>query len=117
MTPNRLSLLALLLLVASASVAGAQELEPRRWNHLPTGTNFHGAGYVYSEGDLSFDPVLQIEDATVDLHTLALKYIRTFEVLGFSSRVDVAGAYQDGTWKGRPADVPARVERNGWADV
>ena len=116
MTPTRPHLLWLLLLLASTSVAGAQELEPRRWNHLPTSINFHGAGYVYSDGDLSFDPVLLIEDATVELNTLALKYIRTFEVLGLSARVDLAGAYQDGTWKGLLDGVPAQVERSGWAD-
>ncbi len=116
MTPTRPHLLCLLLLLASTSVAGAQELEPRRWNHLPTGTNFHGAGYVYTDGDLSFDPVLLIENATVELHTLALKYIRTFEVLGLSARVDLVGAYQDGTWKGLLDGVPAQVQRSGWAD-
>jgi hypothetical protein len=94
----------------------AQELEPRRWSHLPMGTNFHGGGYAFTDGDLSFDPVLKIEDATFEMHTAALKYIRTFELLGRSARVDLAGAYQDGTWKGTLDGVAARVERNGWAD-
>jgi hypothetical protein len=115
-TPTRPHLLVLLLLLVSSAVASAQELEPRRWNHLPTGINFHGAGYAYTEGDLSFDPVLRIENATVELHTLALKYIRTFEVLGFSARVDLTGAYQDGTWEGRLNGRPKKVERSGWAD-
>ena len=113
---NRPCLLALLLVLASASVAEAQELEPRRWSHLPTGTNFHGGGYAFTDGDLSLDPVLKIEDATFEMHTVALKYIRTFELLGRSARVDLAGAYQDGTWKGTLDGVAARAERNGWAD-
>ena len=113
---NRPCLLALLLVLASASVAEAQELEPRRWSHLPTGTNFHSGGYAFTDGDLSLDPVLKIEDATFEMHTVALKYIRTFELLGRSARVDLAGAYQDGTWKGTLDGVPARAERNGWAD-
>jgi hypothetical protein len=29
----------------------SQDLEPRRWSHLPTGGNFGGAGYAYL-GDL-----------------------------------------------------------------
>ena len=73
-------------------MAGSQELEPRRWTHLPTGTNFFGAGYAYSEGDVFFNPVLEIEDATVEMHTTALKYIRTFEVFGKSARIDLAAA-------------------------
>jgi len=108
--------LALLAILASPLVAEAQELEPRRWNHLPTGTNFIGGSYAYTEGDLSFDPVLKIDDAEVELHTMALKYIRTFEVFGFSARVDLAGAYQDGTWKGTLDGVPAKVDRSGFAD-
>jgi hypothetical protein len=113
---NRSCLLALLLVLASAPVSEAQELEPRRWSHLPMGTNFHGGGYAFTDGDLSFDPVLKIENATVEMHTAALKYIRTFELLGRSARVDLAGAYQDGTWKGTLDGVVARVERSGWAD-
>ncbi|MGD8894222.1 MAG: hypothetical protein PVF94_14420, partial [Desulfobacterales bacterium] len=30
----------------------AQELEPRRWSHLPTGTNFVGGGYAYTQADI-----------------------------------------------------------------
>jgi hypothetical protein len=109
-------LLALLLVLASPLIAEAQELEPRRWSHLPIATNIHGGGYAYTDGDLSFDPVLKIEDATFEMHTVALKYIRTFQLLGRSARVDLAGAYQDGTWKGKLDGVAAQVERNGWAD-
>jgi hypothetical protein len=109
-------ILTLLLFLVSATTADAQELEPRRWGHLPTGANFLGGGYAYTEGSLSFDPVLKIEDATVELHTLALKYIRTFELLGKSARIGLGGAYQDGTWEGLLDGVPARAERSGWAD-
>ncbi|UCE87572.1 MAG: transporter [Deltaproteobacteria bacterium] len=98
------------------ATASAQELEPRRWTHLPTGTHFFGVGYAYTEGDLFFDPILEIEDATVRMHTVALKYIRTFEVLGKSARVDLVGAYQDGSWKGLLEGAPARADRSGFAD-
>ena len=113
---TRSCLLALLLVLSWTRVAAAQELEPRRWSHLPMGTNFLGGGYAYANGDLSFDPVLKIEDARFELHTAVLKYIRTFELLGLSARVGFAGAYQDGTWKGTLDGVPARVRRSGWAD-
>jgi len=108
--------LVITLILASTLVAEAQELEPRRWTHLPTEINIHGMGYAYSDGDLAFDPVLLIDDATVELHTVGIKYIRTFEVLGHSARIDLAGACQEGTWTGKLNGVPARVERDGWAD-
>lgn len=116
MSINQLRILALLLVLASAATAEAQDLEPRRWNHLPMGSNFLGGGYVFTDGDLSFDPILKIENATVEMHTVALKYIRSFELLGRSARIDLAGAYQSGTWQGTLDGTPARVVRNGWAD-
>ena len=66
----------------------AQELEPRRWSHLPTAKNFVGGGYSYSKADICFDPVLRIEDVEMEMHTWAFKYIRTFELLQKSARVD-----------------------------
>ena len=47
--------------VLMTQVAVSQELEPRRWSHLPVGANFATAGYVYTDADIFFDPALQIE--------------------------------------------------------
>ena len=30
----------------------AQDIEPRRWSHLPIGANFAGAGYGFSTGEI-----------------------------------------------------------------
>ena len=30
----------------------AQDLEPRRWSHLPIGQTIMGVGYVYAEADI-----------------------------------------------------------------
>jgi hypothetical protein len=30
----------------------AQDIEPRRWSHLPLGGNFAGVAYAYTEGDI-----------------------------------------------------------------
>lgn len=106
--------------LAVASVAlpcPAQELQPRRWNHLPIDTNFAGGGYAYTDADIAFDPVLRIEDVTAELHTFPLKYIRTFELAGKSARIDWLQAYQDGQWNGLVNGVPTRVSRNGWYDT
>lgn len=94
----------------------AQDIEPRRWSHLPIGANFAGAGYGFSTGDITFNPVLRIEDGQFDLHTAALQYIHSFELFGKSARFDLAQAYQNGTWEGRLNGAPASVDREGWAD-
>ena len=88
----------------------AQELEPRRWSHLPIGTNFAGAGYAYTAADISIDPVLLIENADMEMHTWGVKYIRTFELFEKSARVDFAQAYQEGRWAECSMAFPPRLD-------
>jgi len=94
----------------------AQELEPRRWSHLPTGKNFAGGGYAYTEADIFLDPVLRIEDGEMEMHTWALKYIRTFELLQKSARIGFTQAYQEGRYTGLLNGVPTSIKRSGLAD-
>lgn len=121
MTPtrrNRFALTApLCALALAASFATAQELEPRRWSHLPKNTNFGGGGYAFTTGNIAFNPVLRIENGEVDLHSYALQYIRTFEVFGKSARFDIMQAYQSGEWTGLLDGAPASAVRNGLADT
>ncbi|HAY38732.1 MAG TPA: transporter [Desulfobacteraceae bacterium] len=94
----------------------AQELEPRRWSHLPTGTNFLGGGYAYTEANILFDPVLRIEDAEMEMHTWTVKFIRTFELFQKSARIDLTQAYQEGRWTGLLNGAPASIKRRGLSD-
>ena len=98
------------------SLCFAQELEPRRWSHLPTGTNFLGAGYSYTDANIFLDPVLRIEDAKMKMHTWGMKYTRTFELFQKSGRIDYAQAYQRGQWDGLLNGTPASTERSGLSD-
>jgi hypothetical protein len=108
--------LCVFLIVALPFLCLAQELEPRRWSHLPTGANFAGAGYVYTEADISFDPLLRIENAEMELHTWAIKYIRTFELFQKSARIDLIQGNQRGRWSGLVDGVPRSVRRGGLSD-
>jgi len=78
----------------------ALEFEPRRWAHLPMGTNFAGVGYAYTEADILVNPATRLENVEMKLHTAAAKYIRTFELFDKSARIDVGQAYQEGDWTG-----------------
>jgi len=95
----------------------AEELEPRRWSHLPINTNFFGGGYAYTEADIGFDPVLKIEDVEVELHTWVAKYIRTFSLLDKTARVSLLQAYQEGRWSGLLNGEPKSIKRSGWSDT
>jgi hypothetical protein len=94
----------------------AQELEPRRWSHLPTGKNFAGGGYVYTKADIFFDPVLRAENVEMEMDTWAVQYIRTLELFQKSARIDVAQAYQEGRWTGLVDGVPTSIKRSGLSD-
>jgi hypothetical protein len=94
----------------------AQELEPRRWSHLPTGTNFAGGAYAYTEADIFLDPVLRIENVEMEMHTWAVKYIRTIELLQKSARIDFIQGYQEGRWTGLVDGVPSSIKRSGLSD-
>ena len=59
----------------------AQELEPRRWSHLPIDTNFAAGAYAYTDADIAVDPTLLIENGELVMHTVVAGYIRTFALL------------------------------------
>ena len=97
-------------------VVGAQDIEPRRWTAMPIGMNVLGAGYAYTTGDIAFDPVLQIEDATLEMQTLIASYSHSFALFGRSARVDVLVPWQHGDWQGLLEGAPASTSRNGLDD-
>jgi len=107
--------IALNLLLVPVETLG-QDLEPRRWTPLPPGLNVIGAGYARSDGDVAFDPVLNIEDATVEGDTLILSYVRSFEVGGKRLRFDAFLPWADRRWEGLLDGEPAKVTRTGLGD-
>jgi hypothetical protein len=111
---TRTLVLAHLLLLASQVFA--QDMEPRRWTHLPTDLNIVGFGAGATDADIYFDPVMQIENGKADLYSLAGSYIRTFEWLGRSSRVDFRVPYAYGRWDGLVEGEYRSIRRHGFKD-
>lgn len=97
--------------------AVGQDLEPRRWTPLPPGMNVVGAAYVYTNGDVSFDPVLKVENAEFDGHTVALSYVHAFGIAGKPARIDAVLPWQNARWSGLLDGVPATVSRVGVSDA
>jgi hypothetical protein len=94
----------------------AQDLEPRRWTQMPTGLNFAGIGIGHTEGDIFFDPVLLVEEATFDMEAVSLGYVRSFGVLGKSARFDLSLPYRAGRWEGTVDGEFVHFRRRGLAD-
>ena len=106
----------LLLWACGAAEALAQDMQPRRWTHLPVNTNVADVTYAYSAGDLHFDPALRIEDARIDMHTILLSYNHYFSLGDLTARADVQLPIQSGQWKGLLDGVPRSVGRSGLGD-
>jgi hypothetical protein len=104
------------LLVLPSHLVVAQELEPRRWSHLPIGANFLGFGYVYTDTDIFVNPTLQLENVRADIHSTAISYVRAVELFSKSARVDVLLPYSVGRWEGLLEGEPASTRRSGFND-
>jgi len=94
----------------------AQDIEPRRWTTLPPGIHVIGVGYGYTNGEIFFDPLLQVEDATVDVNAFAVQYVHPFKVGNRLARLDVLVPYSTARWQGLLEGIPTTVKRNGIAD-
>lgn len=108
--------LTLLACLFGGATLQAQDLEPRRWSHQPVGTSVAGLAYAYTEGTLQFDPVLQIEQATVTSHRVIAAYTHWFEALDKTARVDVFLPFERTRWDGLLSGSPASRTREGLGD-
>ena len=112
------NLLTVLLLIGLGlpDSARAQDLEPRRWSHLPIGQNIVGLGYVYTEADIFFSPVLKITDGISRINGLGLTAIHSFELAGKSARFSLMLPYVSGRWEGDVDDEFQVIRRRGAGD-
>jgi hypothetical protein len=83
------------VLLASWPFGGAlaQDLEPRLYTNVPVGVNFLGAGYVFSEGNVLFDPAVSLENAQIRVDGPVLGYGRSIALGPLSGKVDGAVAH------------------------
>lgn len=105
-----------LCLYSIPSVLQAQEMEPRRWAHLPVNSDIVGFAVAQSSGDISFDPVLKIENGEFDSETIVTSYLRSFDFFGKTARLDFRFPYQRIEWQGLLDGQARKVKREGWSD-
>jgi hypothetical protein len=101
-------------LLLAPLAAAAQDLESRRWTHLPTGTNNIAIGYAGQEADIYFNPLIGISDGTAEINAWLGRYSRAFDWSGKTARLDVMLPCVSGTWQGLVDGQPAsRAIRSG----
>jgi hypothetical protein len=113
---RRLAFLALLG-TSLAVPALAQELEPGAYTVSPVGINVFNLGYIFNDGDVTFDPSLPIEDGSATIHTTILSYGRSVDFAGRSATALVAVPIISGHVEGTYLGEPAVADRNGFGDI
>ncbi len=92
----------------------AQDLEPRRWSHLPVGMNTLAVGFAGRDAEIYFNPILSITDGTANLNAWIARYSHVFDWSGKTARVDGMVPYVSGTWQGLVGGEPGkRTIRSG----
>lgn len=110
-------LLLCVLSIALVFPCYALDPEPRKWNHIPVGSSFVGGAYAYTEADISFDPVLLLENVNMQMHTWGASYVHAFEMFDKSARINITQAYKKASWTGLLEGTPASTSRSGWSDT
>jgi len=103
--------------LAIASLAAAQELEPRAYSPSPIGTTFVVLGFGGSTGGVAFEPTIPITNASATLYFPTLGLAQTFGVFG---RQALAGALLPYVWGNASGDVGEQrhlITRSGLADL
>jgi hypothetical protein len=73
--------------------------------------------YGQSAGDVVFDPSLPVEDVHATIHSVALGYYRSIDLLGRSASIRAAVPYAVGNMRGLVAGVDTSLYRSGLADM
>jgi hypothetical protein len=107
----------LLFTLCQTGLVLAQDLEPRRWTHLPVGLNVIGVGLSNVSGEILLDPVLRAEDVAFDLYAMGISYVHSFSLAGKTARIDLTAPYASGRWEGLVDGVYTSVRRRGMADA
>jgi len=114
---GRLGAAALVLLaVAAARPAAAQQLEPRAYSPSPVGTNFFGIAYTNSSGDVVFDPSLPFTDVSANVNAATPFYGHTFGLFGRTASIAAVLPYAWGTVEGNVGETFRQAKRSGFGD-
>ncbi|HEY9199740.1 MAG TPA: transporter [Gammaproteobacteria bacterium] len=109
-------LFALCTLLANPLLARATEIEPRAFSNAPVGLNFLIAGYLYTDGSVSFDPAVPLTDAQLRTDSAVIGYARSLNAWGRSAKFDVIVPYTRLEGSALYVGQPRTREVEGFAD-
>ena len=94
----------------------AQQLEPKTYANLPVGLNFLVLGYGHSQGGLSTDPSLPLDDAHLNIDTGIVAYARSLDLWGQSGKLDLSLPYSKLAGSAVVAGTPSERHVAGFGD-
>ena len=109
--------LTLLALLSSSTVAGAQDLVPGAYTPAPVGFTFLNVTGVFSDGDISFDPALPIDDAHSTVGGVGIGIARTLSIAGRFASMGVGIPLVAGHVEGLVFDQFQETSRLGQSDL
>jgi hypothetical protein len=80
-------------ILALATTAHAQDLEPRAYSNAPVGLNFLILGYGYSHGEVGFESSIPIKGAELTTNSAFVGYGHVFGLFGRTTKLDVVLPY------------------------
>jgi hypothetical protein len=111
-----LRLVTVVLAASLASVASAQELEPRAYAPNPTGVNFVVLAYGRTTGGVFVEPSLPLTDVDARMNSVSALYGRTFSLFGRSASLGLGVPYLWGTVEGDVFEERRQARRSGLGD-
>jgi hypothetical protein len=114
---GRAELLFLLVILAFAAEAGAQDLVVGAYAPAPVKVNVATFVYSFNKGDMTFDPALPVEDGKATIHAGAVGYSRSLNLAGHFSTLGVFFPIFDGTVQGLLAGKFESRTRQGLGDL
>ena len=100
-----------------STTVSAQELTPAVYLPAPVGINLLTLSGGHSNGEVSFDPSLPVEDVSARIYGWSVGYGRTFGVFGRSANATIIAPYVAGDIEGVYIGEQTSVERSGPADA
>jgi hypothetical protein len=99
------------------AVCAAQDLTPRAYFPAPVSSNAVIVTYLFSDGEVLFDPTLPITDATGRIHAPVMSYYHAFNFFGRSANITGSLPFAIGDLRGSVAGRETAIHRAGMGDT
>jgi len=107
----------ILFLMCVVRLLTAQDLRPRAYVIVPTGSNAVILSYAFNDGSIFVGSVLPISDASGQYHVPAITYYRAFSFFRRSATIAATLPYVVGTFQGEVGQTHQQIYRSGLADT